>query len=101
MEQLFGKAIAPYAKAWIAFLGAVLLSVAWYWPGAPTWVAIVGNVLVGAAVWAVPNAPTPAPSPDEDPYEKDELGHASSTLLTVAAVLVIIVCLVWLLTRLP
>jgi hypothetical protein len=57
MDQLFPKAIAPYAKAWTAFLGVVLTNVATLWADAPAWVGVVGGVLTVAAVFAVPNAP--------------------------------------------
>lgn len=57
MESLFGSTVAPYAKAWIAFIGFALTQVAWYWQDAPPWVTVAGLVLTSLAVWAVPNAP--------------------------------------------
>lgn len=53
------------------------------------------GTLVAGEASSIPND-TPV-----DVVRKDEFGHgSSSTLITVAAVLVIIVCLVWLLSRL-
>lgn len=54
--------------------------------------------LVAGDASPIPND-TPVDVVRQDPLW-DEKGHGSSTLLTVAAVLVIIVCLVWLLSRL-
>ena len=61
MNDLLPKAVAPYAKAWIAFLGFVLTTVGVAWSAAPEWVPIVASVLTAVGVYLTPNADKPTP----------------------------------------
>ena len=56
MGPLLPDSIAPYAKAWVAFLGFVATSVVTAWDAAPQWLAVVATVLTAVGVYFVPNA---------------------------------------------
>lgn len=55
INELFPKAVLPYAKAWVAFLGFIFTTVSAQWDGAPNWVAPVGSVITAIAVYLIPN----------------------------------------------
>ena len=56
MENLLPKAVYPYAKAWVAFLGFLGTTVATTWGDAPDWVGVVGGILTTVGVYLTPNA---------------------------------------------
>lgn len=56
MGELFPKAVAPYAKAWVAFLGVIAASVVVAWDDAPKWLVVVSSVLTAAGVYLTPNS---------------------------------------------
>ena len=55
LSELFPKAVLPYAKAGVAFIGFIFTTVSVQWSGAPSWVAPVGSVVTAIAVYLIPN----------------------------------------------
>jgi len=62
--QLFPNAIAPYAKAWVAFIGVLFVTLSEAWIDAPEWISIVGAVATVLGVWGVNNTSKPVPEPE-------------------------------------
>lgn len=69
--KLVPDRIAPYAKAWVSLIGAILTLVVTAAPAVPWWVGIIPAALTAIGTYLVPNVPAqdagdnPAGDPDD------------------------------------
>ena len=65
MNELLPRAVLPYAKAWVSFIGTLVAAILVAWPEAPHWLVIASSALTAAAVYFTPNRDPMAQHQDE------------------------------------